>query len=175
MEPTERPSQSNATRRTPRAAPERLHGTNQPAGNDPREEQRLLRRASATRTGRDSACMLDRATDEPSAMHAGARIGPALPTSGLVSAPAARGAAEHSDAPFWNPRSGAFNGALLRQAIVMRGWTVAEFALVCGVSLACLYKALGGYGVIDRIAISIFDGLRQRQPLPPIPEFPNAR
>ena len=36
-------------------------------------------------------------------------------------------------------------------------------------------KALGGYGVIDRIAIRIFGGLRQRQPLAPIPEFPKAR
>jgi hypothetical protein len=97
-----------------------------------------------------------------------------LSTSRRVAAPARR-AAEHSDAPFWNPRSGAFNGGLLRQAIVMRGWTVAEFAAVCGISLACLYKALGGYGVIDRIAIRIFEGLRQRQPLAPIPEFPKAR
>jgi predicted transcriptional regulator len=80
----------------------------------------------------------------------------------------------NSDAPFWNPRSGAFNGALLRLAVVMRGWTVAEFAVVCEISLACLYKALGGCGVTDRIAIRIFDGLRKRQPLPPIPEFPNA-
>lgn len=176
METSERPSHSKATRRTPRAALERLHGTNQPAGDDPREEQRSRRRAPATRPGRDSAADLDRATDEPSAMHDGARLGPALPViSSLISSPTDRQAADQAARPFWNPRSGVFNGALLRQAIVMRGWTVAEFAVVSSVSPACLYRALGGYGVIDRIAIRIFEGLRQRQPLAPIPEFPKAR
>jgi predicted transcriptional regulator len=76
--------------------------------------------------------------------------------------------------PFWNPRSGAFDGGQLRMAIVMRGLTIAEFAALCGVSLACLYRALAGYGVTDRITIRIFDGLRRRHPLPP-PELPNAR
>ena len=77
--------------------------------------------------------------------------------------------------PFWNPRSGAFDGAQLRRAIVLRGWTVREFAVVSKVSLACLYRALGDYGVTDDTATKIFNGLRQRQLLPPIPELPNAR
>jgi hypothetical protein len=45
--------------------------------------------------------------------------------------------------PLRNPRSGSFDGAQLRGAIVMRGWTIAEFATLCKVSLACLYRALG--------------------------------
>jgi predicted transcriptional regulator len=76
--------------------------------------------------------------------------------------------------PLWTPRSGAFDGGQLRGAIVMRGWTIAEFAALGKISLACLYRALGGYRVADRTAIRIFDGLRQRHPLP-IPEVPNAR
>jgi hypothetical protein len=148
-------------------------------------DARQLRARLARRIGADAQHARHNASEtaarmanpgEPPALRASLRAETApLPTSGLVSAPVARGAAEHSDAPFWNPRSGAVNGALLRQAIVMRGWTVAEFAVVCSVSPACLYRALGGYGVTDRIAIRIFDGLRQRQPLPPIPELSNAR
>jgi predicted transcriptional regulator len=76
--------------------------------------------------------------------------------------------------PLWNPRSGAFDGAQLRGAIVMRGWTIAEFAALSKISLACLYRALGGYRVTDRTAIRIFEGLRQGHPLP-LPEVPNAR
>ena len=77
--------------------------------------------------------------------------------------------------PFWNPRSGRFNGPLLRQAIVTRGWTVGEFATVCGISLACLYNKLAGYGASDEIAKRIFAGLGRRQPPPPIPELAKAR
>ena len=77
--------------------------------------------------------------------------------------------------PFWNPRSGAFDGAQLRMAIVLRGWTVREFAVVSNVSLACMYRALRSYGVTDDTATKIFQGLRQRQPLAPIPELANAR
>jgi hypothetical protein len=68
-----------------------------------------------------------------------------------------------------------FDGAQLRLSIVMRGWTVAEFAVACKVSLACLYNALGGFGVTDRTAIRIFQALAQRQPLTPFPEVANAR
>jgi hypothetical protein len=87
----------------------------------------------------------------------------------------ASGAADQIDKPFWNPRSGAFDGAQLRMAIVLRGWTVRQFAVVAKVSLACLYRALGGYGVTDDTATKIFEGLRQRQLLPLIPELANAR
>lgn len=83
--------------------------------------------------------------------------------------------ANQIEKPFWNPRSGAFDGAQLRRAIVLRGWTVREFAVVSNVSLACLYRALGDYGVTDDTATKIFNGLRKRQLLPPIPELPNAR
>lgn len=67
--------------------------------------------------------------------------------------------------PFWNPRSGVFDGGQLRLAIVTRGWTVAEFAATAKVSLACMYSALGGTGVSDRTAIRIFQGLAMRQPM----------
>jgi hypothetical protein len=87
---------------------------------------------------------------------------------------ATRGA-DQIEKPFWNSRSGAFDGAQLRRAIVPRGWTVRAFAGVSKVSLACLYRALGDYGVTDETTTKIFDGLRQRQLLPPIPELPNAR
>lgn len=87
---------------------------------------------------------------------------------------ASRGA-DQIDKPFWNPRSGAFDGPQLRMAIVLRGWTVRQFAVVSNVSLACLYRALRGYGVTDDTATKIFQGLRQRQLLAPIPELANAR
>jgi predicted transcriptional regulator len=76
--------------------------------------------------------------------------------------------------PLWTPRSGAFDGGQLRGAIVMRGWTIAEFAALSKISLACLYRTLGGCRVTDRTAIRIFEGLRQGDPLP-LPEVPNAR
>lgn len=76
-----------------------------------------------------------------------------------------------ADAPFWNSRSGVFDAAQLRQAIVMRGWTVAEFAVFSQVSLACLYNALHGCGVSDRTAIRIFSALGRRQPLMPALEL----
>jgi hypothetical protein len=78
------------------------------------------------------------------------------------------------DAPFWNPCSGIFDGGQLRLAIVMRGWTVAEFAATAKISSACLYNALGGTGISDRTAIRIFQGLALRQPLPLL-EVANAR
>ena len=67
--------------------------------------------------------------------------------------------------PFWNPRSGIFDGAQLQLAIVVRGWTVGEFAKASKVSLACLYNALRGYGVTDKTAIRLFKGLAMRQPI----------
>jgi hypothetical protein len=35
---------------------------------------------------------------------------------------------ESSESPFWNPKSGAFDPMQLRVAIVLRRWTVGEFA-----------------------------------------------
>ncbi len=57
-----------------------------------------------------------------------------------------------------------FDPVQLRQAIVMRGWAVAEFGKVTQVSRGCLYSALFGCGVTDRTAIRIFQALAQRQP-----------
>ncbi len=64
----------------------------------------------------------------------------------------------------WNPQTGMFDPVQLRQAIVMRGWTVAEFGKVAQVSRGCLYSALLGCGVTDRTAIRIFAALAQRHP-----------
>jgi hypothetical protein len=66
--------------------------------------------------------------------------------------------------PFWNPKTGIFDPAQLRLAIVMRGWTVVEFAKVARVSRGCLYGALLGSGVTDRTAIRIFQTLATRDP-----------
>ena len=66
--------------------------------------------------------------------------------------------------PFWNPRTGIFDPAQLRLAIVMRGWTVSEFAKAAKVSHGCLYSALLGSGVTDRTAIRIFQTLATRDP-----------
>jgi predicted transcriptional regulator len=65
---------------------------------------------------------------------------------------------------FWNPQTGIFDPAQLRQAIVMRGWTVVEFGRVAQVSRGSLYSALLGCGVTDRTAVRIFQALSQRQP-----------
>ena len=72
-----------------------------------------------------------------------------------------------ADSPkrFWNPQTGMFDPVQLRQAIVLRGWTVREFGEVAQVSRGCLYSALLGCGVTDRTAIRIFQAMAQRQPL----------
>jgi hypothetical protein len=69
-----------------------------------------------------------------------------------------------AEPPFWNPRTGIFDPAQLRLAIVMRGWTVAEFAKVARIGRASLYHALLGAGVADRTAIRIFQTLATREP-----------
>jgi predicted transcriptional regulator len=66
--------------------------------------------------------------------------------------------------PLWNPRTGIFDPAQLRLAIVMRGWTVVEFVKAAQVSRGCLYNALLGFGVTDRTAIRIFQALAKREP-----------
>lgn len=65
---------------------------------------------------------------------------------------------------FWNPQTGIFDASQLRLAIVMRGWTVGEFAKAAKVSHGCLYSALIGCGVTDRTAIRIFQTLAAREP-----------
>lgn len=71
-------------------------------------------------------------------------------------------------APFWNPRTGIFDPAQLRLAIIQRGWTPVEFAKQAGISRGCFYNALNGCGVTDRTAIKVFQGLAQRQPFVPV-------
>ena len=75
-----------------------------------------------------------------------------------------RGAEPGPARRLWNPRTGIFDPVQLRQAIVMRGRTVAEFGKVAQVSRGCLYSALLGFGVTDRTAIRIFQAPAQRQP-----------
>jgi hypothetical protein len=72
--------------------------------------------------------------------------------------------AKDGSLPLWNPRTGIFDPAQLRLAIVMRGWTVVEFVRASQVSRGSLYNALLGAGVTDRTAIRIFQTLAQRQP-----------
>lgn len=62
-------------------------------------------------------------------------------------------------------KTGIFDPAQLRLAIVMRGWTVAEFANAAKVSRGCLYSALLGSGVTDRTAIRIVQALATREPI----------
>ena len=63
----------------------------------------------------------------------------------------------------WNPRTGKFDPGQLRLAIVMRGWTVVEFACAADISTGCLYSALQGNGVTDKTAIKVFKGLAARE------------
>ena len=64
----------------------------------------------------------------------------------------------------WDARTGIFDPAQLRLAIVIRGWTVGEFGKAAGVSRGALYSALIGHGVTDRTAIRIFQALSERDP-----------
>jgi hypothetical protein len=64
----------------------------------------------------------------------------------------------------WNPASGQFATALLRAAIVSRGWTVGEFAATAGIGRASVYRALGGRAVSDRTVIRIVAALELRSP-----------
>lgn len=66
--------------------------------------------------------------------------------------------------PLWDARSGIFDPAQLRLAIVIRGWTVGEFGNAARISRGCLYSALLGHGVTDRTAIRIFKALSERDP-----------
>jgi predicted transcriptional regulator len=65
---------------------------------------------------------------------------------------------------FWNPQTGIFDAAQLRLAIVMRGWTVGEFAKAAKISHGCIYGALLGCGVTDRTALRVFQTLATREP-----------
>jgi hypothetical protein len=100
----------------------------------------------------------------PSSNHSGNTSGdprdPSPPPQPLV----LRSGASITPTPLWNPRTGIFDPAQLRLAIVMRGWTVGEFANAAKVSRGCFYNALLGSGVTDRTAIRIFQTLASRDP-----------
>jgi hypothetical protein len=65
----------------------------------------------------------------------------------------------------WSAASGQFDGVQLRAAIVVRGWTVGEFAATAQVSRACIYNALRGQAVSDRTVVRITTLLDTRTPV----------
>lgn len=68
--------------------------------------------------------------------------------------------------PLWDPATGAFDGPLLRRAIIARGWTIPEFARLTRAHVATIYHALKGRRVRDSTAIRIFEALEKRSPMP---------
>jgi predicted transcriptional regulator len=84
----------------------------------------------------------------------------------MVSDGAARPQSAASASRLWNPATGRFDPAVLREAIVSRRWTAEEFALAARIGRTTVYKALNGEGVRDRTAIAILDGLARRRPKP---------
>jgi hypothetical protein len=72
---------------------------------------------------------------------------------------------EISDDGLWDPITGAFVGVRLHRAIVARGWTLPEFALVTRLHLGSVYNAVKGKAVRDATAIRIFEALEKRRPM----------
>jgi predicted transcriptional regulator len=70
-----------------------------------------------------------------------------------------------SAAAIWIPETGAFDGVLLRLAVLERGWTIAEFAGATGIAERTVYGAVRGRPVQDRTAIRILQTLAQREPM----------
>ncbi len=67
----------------------------------------------------------------------------------------------------WYSETRSFDGALLRQAIVMRGWSgVSEFARGSGLRESTVYAAVGEHPVRDRTALRIIQALAKRDPIP---------
>jgi hypothetical protein len=67
----------------------------------------------------------------------------------------------------WNAETQSFDGALLRQAIVMRGWSgVSEFAQANGIRESTVYAAVAEHSVRDRTALRIIQALAKRDPIP---------
>jgi transcriptional regulator of acetoin/glycerol metabolism len=69
------------------------------------------------------------------------------------------------DRPLWDAASGRFNPVALRAAIVCRGWTVRDFAVVAGISRACLYNILRRHAASDRTVVRVGATLATRDPL----------
>ena len=68
-------------------------------------------------------------------------------------------------AAIWIPATGAFDGVLLRLAVLERGWTLAEFAGATGIAERTVYAAVRGRPLQDRTAIRILQTLAQREPM----------
>lgn len=67
----------------------------------------------------------------------------------------------------WNSETQSFDGAMLRRAIVMRGWNgVSEFARSSGLRESTVYAAVAGHAVRDRTALGIIRALAKREPIP---------
>jgi len=67
----------------------------------------------------------------------------------------------------WSSETRSFDGALLRQAIVMRGWCgVSDFAKTSGLRESTVYAAVGEHPVRDRTALRIIQALAKRDPIP---------
>jgi hypothetical protein len=67
----------------------------------------------------------------------------------------------------WHSDARAFDCGLLREAIVLRGWSgVSEFARSNGLRESTVYAAVGGHPVRDRTALLILQALAKRDPIP---------
>lgn len=66
----------------------------------------------------------------------------------------------------WHSETRSFDGALLRQAIVLRGWSgISEFARTNGLRESTVYAAVGEHPVRDRTALRILQALAKRDPI----------
>jgi len=65
----------------------------------------------------------------------------------------------------WDAATGTFHGALLRRAIVARGWTVRDFAGQARLNICSVYNAMHGKPVRDGTTIRIFEALEKRAPM----------
>lgn len=66
----------------------------------------------------------------------------------------------------WHAETRSFDGALLREAIVIRGWAgVADFAASTGLRQSTVYAAVAGNIVRDRTALRILQALGRREPI----------
>ena len=67
----------------------------------------------------------------------------------------------------WCAETRSFDGAQLRQAIVMRGWaSVSDFARGNGLRESTVYAAVAEHPVRDRTALRIIQALAGRDPIP---------
>jgi hypothetical protein len=67
----------------------------------------------------------------------------------------------------WDPATGRFDGPRLRLAIVVRGWTLPEFASACRprLSMTTLHNALDGKRCLESTVIRILQTLTTRDPV----------